>query len=190
MNVNIDVSKEIASLKERSDALSEKIFDAIIENSVNGIFDLNSHPMIINSIFAEIREAKGLASISENIDDFRWCNDTIQKRKFFLASNGIHGDYDKIDIPDKLFIKDNKVDVPFGKGRVMVGTAVRDSVDKTASVRVDRIVKHAKTRKSIKKSKKYLVHDEFNSVSSGDIVEIIECSPVSRSKHFRVLRVK
>lgn len=49
--------------------------------------------------------------------------------------------------------------------------------------------KHPKYQKIIKRSKKFLAHNEIKGVVIGDTVEIEECAPISKNKSFRVLRV-
>lgn len=49
--------------------------------------------------------------------------------------------------------------------------------------------KHPKYQKIIKRSKKFLAHNEIEAVQIGDMVEIEECAPISKNKCFRVIRV-
>ena len=62
-----------------------------------------------------------------------------------------------------------------------------DKADKTISVLVERVVKHPKYKKIIKKHKKYAVHDADNKHKVGDIVSIIESRPISKNKHWTLL---
>ncbi len=71
--------------------------------------------------------------------------------------------------------------------RVLKGTVVSDKADKTVTVLVERRVMHPIYKKYIRKSKKYAAHDENNSRKIGDIVEIIECRPISKSKTWMVV---
>jgi len=70
--------------------------------------------------------------------------------------------------------------------RVIQGTVIKKSGDKTVSILVERKVMHPKYHKFVKKSKKYLIHDERNELSTGDLVIAIECRPLSKSKSFRL----
>jgi small subunit ribosomal protein S17 len=72
--------------------------------------------------------------------------------------------------------------------RVMQGVVVSDKMDKSVVVRVERRVKHPVYKKFIRRTKKYVAHDEMNEVKAGDIVRIRECRPLSRSKRWEVLR--
>ena len=71
--------------------------------------------------------------------------------------------------------------------RVMQGRALRDAKDKTVSVLVERSVRHPLYQKFMKRSKKYLAHDENNLSKEGDIVRIREARPISKRKRFVVV---
>ena len=71
--------------------------------------------------------------------------------------------------------------------RVLQGEVVSDKSDKTVVVKVERRFKHPLYKKFIKKDKKYSAHDEQNSYKVGDIVQIRECSPISKTKTFEVI---
>ncbi|KKT44759.1 MAG: 30S ribosomal protein S17 [Parcubacteria group bacterium GW2011_GWA2_44_15] len=57
----------------------------------------------------------------------------------------------------------------------------------TVVVSVERFVKHQKYDKYIQITNRYKAHDEGNSKKIGDRVDIIECRPMSKDKHFRIL---
>lgn len=65
---------------------------------------------------------------------------------------------------------------------VVFSTKMKD----TAVVLVSRLFKHPKYEKTIKKSKKYKVHDPKNTLKVGESVEIIETKPISKTKRFIV----
>ncbi len=71
--------------------------------------------------------------------------------------------------------------------RVLQGEVVSDKNDKTVVVRVERRVMHPLYKKFIRRSKKYAAHDEENRFKVGDVVRIIECRPLSRTKRWEVL---
>lgn len=71
--------------------------------------------------------------------------------------------------------------------RVMHGTVVSDKGDKTVVVLVERRVMHPVYKKFIRQSKKYAAHDENNQFKVGDMVEIIECRPISKRKRWAVV---
>ena len=70
--------------------------------------------------------------------------------------------------------------------REIQGVVVKISGDKTASVLVTRSVMHPKYHKTVKRFKKYLVHDERNELNVGDSVIAVECRPLSKTKSFRL----
>jgi len=70
--------------------------------------------------------------------------------------------------------------------REIQGIVVKKSGDKTVSVLVERRVLHPKYHKTVKRFKKYLVHDEKNDVNVGDTVAALECRPLSKTKSFRL----
>jgi small subunit ribosomal protein S17 len=69
------------------------------------------------------------------------------------------------------------------------GEVVGRSGDKTAVVMVQRRTQHPLYGKTMRKRKKYHVHDENNELKQGDKVRIVETRPISRSKRWRVARV-
>lgn len=70
-----------------------------------------------------------------------------------------------------------------------VGVVVKAAMDKTITVAVDRLVQHGKYKKIIKRSNKYLAHDEKGDAGVGDVVKIIECRPLSKRKNWRLLEI-
>ena len=72
--------------------------------------------------------------------------------------------------------------------RTKIGTVVSDKMDKTVVVQVDSMKRHPKYHKSYKVSKKFKAHDAQNEFHIGDKVEIEETKPMSKDKHFKVLR--
>ncbi len=73
--------------------------------------------------------------------------------------------------------------------RRLIGVVVSDKMEKTVIVRVTRRFQHPKYGKTIEKSKKYHVHDEFSQSKEGDVVEIEECRPLSKTKRWRLVRI-
>ncbi len=67
-----------------------------------------------------------------------------------------------------------------------IGRVVSDKMDKTVTVLVERRVKHPLYGKVVTKSAKYHAHDEANECKEGDLVQIVECRPLSRTKTWRV----
>jgi len=73
--------------------------------------------------------------------------------------------------------------------REIQGVVVKRSGDKTVSILVERKVLHPKYHKTVKRFKKYLIHDEKNELNEGDVVVAIECRPLSKRKSFRLKRI-
>ena len=73
--------------------------------------------------------------------------------------------------------------------RTRVGRVVSNKMQKTVTVLVERRVKHPLYGKYIVKSNKYHAHDETNALNEGDIVEIAESRPLSKTKTWAVTRV-
>jgi len=74
------------------------------------------------------------------------------------------------------------------KKRILKGTVVSDKMQDTITVKVDRYVKLPKYNKYVTKSKKYKVHDAGNTAKIGDKVSIIESAPISKDKHFTLVK--
>lgn len=72
--------------------------------------------------------------------------------------------------------------------KVLKGKVVSDKMNKTVVVEVSRFVKHQKYGKRIKKVKRYKAHDENNEKKVGDVIEIAEVKPISKDKHFKVIK--
>ena len=75
------------------------------------------------------------------------------------------------------------------KIRTVTGRVVSNKMDKTAAVLVERLVKHPVYGKYVKRSTKFLVHDENNQCQEGDIVSITSCRPLSKNKTFKLVEV-
>ncbi|HEX3151054.1 MAG TPA: 30S ribosomal protein S17 [Gemmataceae bacterium] len=73
--------------------------------------------------------------------------------------------------------------------RTLVGIVTRDKTTKTRRVDVERLVKHARYGKYVKKRTICYVHDEKNETHVGDTVEIMETRPMSKLKCWRLLRI-
>ena len=71
--------------------------------------------------------------------------------------------------------------------RVLQGKVVSDKAEKTIVVQVDRLIQHPLYKKFIRRSKKYMGHDSGNTKKVGDMVQIRECRPVSKNKHWEVV---
>ncbi len=72
---------------------------------------------------------------------------------------------------------------------VKTGVVTSDKMDKSVVVRVVRTVKHKVYKRYVRRSTKFMAHDETNQCRVGDTVEIIESRPLSLRKRWRVCRV-
>lgn len=73
--------------------------------------------------------------------------------------------------------------------RTLVGVVTRDKMQKTRRVEIQRLVKHRRYSKYIKRRTVCYVHDENNETRIGDTVEIMETRPLSKNKNWRLVRV-
>lgn len=73
--------------------------------------------------------------------------------------------------------------------KTVEGRVVSNKMDKTVTILVERLVKHALYGKYIRRSTKLHAHDEDNSCNEGDVVRVSECRPLSKTKNWRVVEV-
>jgi len=71
--------------------------------------------------------------------------------------------------------------------RVLTGRVVSDKTDKTITVLVERRVMHPLYKKFIRRSKKYAAHDDQNQARTGELVQIEECRPISKTKSWLLI---
>jgi small subunit ribosomal protein S17 len=76
-----------------------------------------------------------------------------------------------------------------GQQKTRQGVVVSDKMDKTVVVRVERLTRHPRYVRVVKRAKKFKAHDEQNQCSVGDLVEIMETRPLSKDKRWRVTKV-
>lgn len=73
-------------------------------------------------------------------------------------------------------------------GKRFLGKVVSINTAKTAKVDVPHVKKHHVYRKPLMRSKRYTCHCEHSDISVGDTVEICQTKPISRTKHFLIIR--
>ena len=73
--------------------------------------------------------------------------------------------------------------------KTRVGKVVSNATDKTIVVAIEDNVKHPLYSKIIKKTVKFMAHDEMNECGVGDKVEIMETRPLSKNKRWRLVRI-
>ena len=75
------------------------------------------------------------------------------------------------------------------KTKILTGVVISKSGRKSIKVAIDRRVKHPKYGKYIRHRTKLGVHDEHEKAQVGDLVEIAECRPISKTKSWRLVRI-
>lgn len=73
--------------------------------------------------------------------------------------------------------------------KVRTGRVVSDAMDKTIVVAVENLVRHPLYGKTMKRTTKLYAHDEENQCGVGDLVQIMETRPISRTKRWRLVSV-
>ena len=73
--------------------------------------------------------------------------------------------------------------------KIRQGVVVSDKMNQSIVVRVDRTVRHPLYKKILRRSKRYMAHDQDNTCHVGDVVRITECRPISRMKRWRLMEV-
>ena len=73
--------------------------------------------------------------------------------------------------------------------KIYTGEVVSDRMDKTVVVVVKRLTQHPLYKKTIKKAARFMAHDEDNKCKVGDMVSIVESSPLSKVKRWMVLDI-
>jgi small subunit ribosomal protein S17 len=76
-----------------------------------------------------------------------------------------------------------------GAQHTLTGTVVSTKMTKTIAVTVERLVKHGRYSKFIRRTTKLLAHDENSECREGDVVDIAECRRLSARKAWKVVRV-
>jgi small subunit ribosomal protein S17 len=73
--------------------------------------------------------------------------------------------------------------------KTRVGKVISESMDKTAVVVIDRLVKHPRYKRYVRRRKKYTIQDQENQCRVGDVVRFMETRPLSKSKRWRLIEV-
>jgi small subunit ribosomal protein S17 len=73
--------------------------------------------------------------------------------------------------------------------RILTGVVVSDKMQKSAIVKVETLKMHPKYQKQVKDTKKYAIHDEKDEAKIGDLVEIVESRPLSKTKKFALIKI-
>ena len=92
-------------------------------------------------------------------------------------------------MPPKTKKPEAKVVVDRNERRTVTGVVTADKMDKTVKVRVERLVSHPQFSKVLRKHYVCYAHDEKREARMGDRVELMESRPLSKLKHWRLVRV-
>ena len=76
-----------------------------------------------------------------------------------------------------------------GAERTLTGTVVSTKMQKSIAVTVERLVKHDRYGKYVRRTTRLLAHDEASECKEGDVVDITECRRLSARKAWKVVRV-
>jgi small subunit ribosomal protein S17 len=76
-----------------------------------------------------------------------------------------------------------------GRRKVRQGRVVSDKMEKTVVVAVESRVRHPLYGRIVRRTKRYKAHDETNQYHVGDVIEIVECRPLSKDKTWRASRL-
>ena len=71
----------------------------------------------------------------------------------------------------------------------MIGKVVSAKMEKSIIVQVERRMKHPIYGKTIRRSNKYIAHDEKNECGVGDLVQLMETRPLSKNKRWRLVKI-
>ncbi len=82
-----------------------------------------------------------------------------------------------------------QTDTERNRRKERVGLVVSDKAEKTVTVSVETLVRHPLYKKRVRRSKRFMVHDEQNEARTGDTVRIIETRPLSARKRWRLANV-
>ena len=84
--------------------------------------------------------------------------------------------------------EESKVEVK-GSARTLTGKVVSNKMEKTIAVEIERLIKHPRYGKFIRRTTKLLAHDEKSEAAEGDTVSIAPCRPLSRRKSYKLVSV-
>jgi len=92
-------------------------------------------------------------------------------------------------VPPKTAKNEVKQTIERSERRTVTGVVTADKMDKTVKVRVERLVQHPQFSKTLRKHYDCYAHDEKREAKLGDKVELMESRPISKLKHWRLVRV-
>ncbi|MFZ9767946.1 MAG: 30S ribosomal protein S17 [Candidatus Limnocylindrus sp.] len=76
-----------------------------------------------------------------------------------------------------------------GKRKTQTGRVVSDKADKTIVISVERLAQHPTYKRVIRRTARFMAHDELNDAKIGDLVTIEESRPLSARKHWTLVKI-
>lgn len=76
-----------------------------------------------------------------------------------------------------------------GQRQVKVGRVTSDKMNKTVTVEVEKVVTHPLYQRAMKRTSTFHAHDEKNECKAGDVVSIVSCRPLSKTKRWQVREI-
>jgi small subunit ribosomal protein S17 len=73
--------------------------------------------------------------------------------------------------------------------KTRIGVVVKNGMDKSITIAIERKVAHPIYKKYFKKTTKLMAHDESNECNVGDVVKIMETRPISKNKNWRLVEI-
>ena len=125
-------------------------------------------------------EETGEVSPEETVDSLVEGNETVEAGLDLGPAKGPALDQDEGRIQS---------DPERGSRKERVGLVVSDRPDKTVTVSVETLVRHPLYKKRLRRSKRFMAHDEGNEARVGDTVRIIETRPISARKRWRLANI-
>lgn len=176
------LSEGFEGLRQFDETLQNAIFEDCNPQAKN---PNKPSPETLNGILQFLAACQSLVLNTVEARELNWCVRKASSYRALLMSYDVYVDVLRRPFSNLKTLEGGaKSEVTRGRG--MFGIAAKDAYEKTVPVLVTRTSKHPKTKKAVKSSKRYLVHDEFNQASEGDHVYIVESRPVSKNKKFKL----
>ncbi|MBA2691350.1 MAG: 30S ribosomal protein S17 [Rubrobacter sp.] len=143
-------------------------------------------------------EAEGLAQVEEvqadeaesEEEELEVVGDLAEGEEF--TETEVSEDLGETAVKGPAFDQDEgqiQTDTERNRRKERVGLVVSDAADKTVTVTVETLIRHKRYKKRVRRTKKFMVHDEANDAHTGDTVRIIETRPLSKRKRWRLANV-
>lgn len=146
-------------------------------------------------------EAEGLAQVEEKQHEEEETEEKVEEEIEVVGDLAEGEEFTETEVSEDLgeiaakgpaFDQDEgqiQTDTERNRRKERVGLVVSDVSDKTVTVSVETLIRHKKYKKRVRRTKKFMVHDEANDAHVGDTVRIIETRPLSKRKRWRLANV-